>query len=192
MAKLESAPVSESRRTDPTRGALARDSSWPLKITIASALPEINSISVTYSIDWEDCDASVEWFIAKFNQAATLDKFGPLPVSSREGLTWLAIMRKKNYALRVILHERRADGIYVSTPEEEGVPQYLFYGPRAEIKMRCASLEIVEAYLQTLYSDGITCTEKKYIYLVRPQRGPGFTGQRPEGPPYGGVQDLRK
>jgi hypothetical protein len=59
-------------------------------------------------------------------------------------------MRKENNSLRVILHERRADGIYVSTPEEEGIPPYLFDRPRAEIRMRCASLETVEAYLRFL------------------------------------------
>jgi hypothetical protein len=137
-----------------------RDWNWPLRITIASALDEVNSISVTYPINWEECDGSNEWFMSKFGQAPMADGFGPLPVATRDGLSWLAIMRKENNALRVILNEKRADEIFVSMREEEGIPPYLFYGRRAEIKMRCPGLEIVEAYLQALYSGKVECTER--------------------------------
>jgi hypothetical protein len=67
-------------------------------------------------------------------------------------------MRKENKSLRVILHERRADGIFVRA--KGGIPPHILYGPRAEIKMRCAGLEIVEAYLQTMYDGKVVCTER--------------------------------
>jgi hypothetical protein len=38
-----------------------RDSAWPLKITAASALDDQISISITYDVDWTDCDSSIEW-----------------------------------------------------------------------------------------------------------------------------------
>jgi hypothetical protein len=137
-----------------------RDSSWPRKVTVASALDEINSMSVTYSISWEGCDGSTEWLLSKFDEAAQAGQLTPLSVFARQGLTWTAVLRKENNSFRAVLHEKRVDGIIVCIPEEEEIPLYLFHGPRAEIKMRCLNLPVVEQYLQTLYNGQVVCTAR--------------------------------
>jgi hypothetical protein len=72
----------------------------------------------------------------------------------------LALLRKENNSIRAVLHEKREDGTCVITPENPWIPPYLFYGSKAEIKMRCESLEVVENYLQVLHSTGVTWTER--------------------------------
>jgi hypothetical protein len=42
-----------------------RDSNWPLKATIASAICENVSASITYSISWEGCNSTEAWFRTK-------------------------------------------------------------------------------------------------------------------------------
>jgi hypothetical protein len=36
-----------------------RDSAWPLKITAAPALDAQISLSITYDVNWDDCDPSI-------------------------------------------------------------------------------------------------------------------------------------
>jgi hypothetical protein len=84
-----------------------RDSDWQLRVTVASALDEVNSISVTYAIGWEDCTSETDWFWNRFMQAARADGMNPLPVESRHGSTWLTVLRKENNAIAVVLHETR-------------------------------------------------------------------------------------
>jgi hypothetical protein len=85
---------------------------FALRITIASSIDGLNSASATYTVSWEGCDASTEWFWNKFAEAATLDNFGPLPVSSREQFGWMAAVRKENNSIRVILYEKNALGTW--------------------------------------------------------------------------------
>jgi hypothetical protein len=95
-----------------------RDSNGPLKVTLSCALDEINSLSVTYEISWEgisweDSKIGTEWFLAQFFRKAQGDGLGALPVWTQEGLSWLAILRKENNSIRVILHERNTGGINI-------------------------------------------------------------------------------
>jgi hypothetical protein len=114
-----------------------RDSDWPLRVTHASSLDGENSISVTYPIEWEGCVSKVERFLAKFSEAAMRDGLQPLPVATREGVSWLSVLRKEDNAIRVILYEKGADEAVVPTPDGTGIPPMLLYGPNVEIKMRC-------------------------------------------------------
>jgi hypothetical protein len=95
--------------------------------------------------------------LTQFIQKSHEDGLGALPVWTREGLSWTTILRKENNSIRVILHEKNA-AVNILTQEEPGIPPYLFYAPRAEIKMRCQSLAAVEHYLQVLYPGGVECT----------------------------------
>jgi hypothetical protein len=54
---------------------LRRDSNWPLKITLASAIDEFTTLSVTYDINWtgikwKDDEQSTTWCWEKFTEAA--------------------------------------------------------------------------------------------------------------------------
>jgi hypothetical protein len=140
-------------------GMLGRDSDWPLKVTVASALDEEDSISVTYPIEWEGCRSKVEWFPEKFNEAAMRDGLQLLPVSTREGVGWLTVLRKENNAFRVILCEKGAGEIVVSAPEDPGIQPLILYGPNAEIKLRCTGPETDEAWLRILYAGRMMMTE---------------------------------
>jgi hypothetical protein len=128
-----------------------RDSGWPLRVTLASALDEENSISVTYPIEWEGCRSKVERFLAKFTEAATKDGLQPLPAFGREGVRRLSVMRKEENALRVILYQKGADEIVVQTPEHFGIPWMLLYEPDAEIKLKTSGLKTAEAWPRTIY-----------------------------------------
>jgi hypothetical protein len=60
-----------------------------------------------------------------------------LPVASRLGVPWKYTCSNEDYAIRITLHERTPEGQFVLTPEDDGIPCFLLYGPRATIKMRC-------------------------------------------------------
>jgi hypothetical protein len=152
----------EATRTKEIRALLkfGRDSNWPLKITLAFTLDEISSISITYSTDWTDCSGKTDWFVDKFKEAAYRDGLAELPVWTRDGIAWLAVLRKENNSIRVVLNEKRADGIFVLTPEDPGIPPYLLYGLNVELKLRCQNETILGQYLQALYAPSVACTEK--------------------------------
>jgi hypothetical protein len=46
------------------------NSNWPLKVIIATSLDGVNSASVTYTVSWEGCDGSTDWFRNQFVQQA--------------------------------------------------------------------------------------------------------------------------
>jgi hypothetical protein len=50
----------------------------------------------------------------------------------------------------------------MSTPEDAGTPICHFYDSLIEPKMRCATLDATEGYLQMLYQGRVTCTERVY------------------------------
>jgi hypothetical protein len=117
-----------------------------------------NSIAGKYSIDWEGCESKAQWFLGKFMEAASRDGLQQLPVMSREGAGWPSALKKGDNSLRVVLHEKTADGAIVSSPEDPGLPPVILYGPRAEIKLRRAGMDVAEVYLQGLYSGKTTIT----------------------------------
>jgi hypothetical protein len=45
------------------------------------------------------------------------------------------------------------------TPEDEGIPCFLLYGPRAAIKMRSESIEVTKRYLTMMYGSEPAFTE---------------------------------
>jgi hypothetical protein len=60
-------------------------------------------------------------------------------------------LRKESNSIRVTLHEKAEDGSFVQTPEMHGIPCFLFYGPKATIKMRCESIDVANRYLTMMY-----------------------------------------
>jgi hypothetical protein len=151
----------EASRAKEIRALLksGRDSRWSLTVTVASGLEGKNSISVTYPIDWEGCEA-VEWFLSKFTEATSFDGLQQLPAMTREGVSWLSVLRKENNSFHVVLCEKGMDGVVVSTPEDPGIPPLILYGPTAEIKLRCAGLDVSETIIQILYAGKMALTEQ--------------------------------
>jgi hypothetical protein len=92
-----------------------------------------NSISITCRIEWEGCVSKVDWLLGKFKEASVRDGLQPLPVESRDGVSWLSVLKKEDNALRVILYEKGAGEVVVPTPEYSGIPSLILYGPNAEI-----------------------------------------------------------
>jgi hypothetical protein len=89
---------------------LGRDSNWPLKITLASAIDEFTSLSVTYPISWEgikweDEEQSTSWCWNKFTEAAQADGLTAPPALQRQGAPWTLTLRKDNNAFRIIYRE---------------------------------------------------------------------------------------
>jgi hypothetical protein len=68
-----------------------RDSNWPLKITVATAVDQFTTLSITYDTDWEgiECEEgeiSVDWCWSKFIHKATADVLTVPPAFSRTGV----------------------------------------------------------------------------------------------------------
>jgi hypothetical protein len=119
-----------------------RDSAWPLSVSVASTLDSSNSVTVTSSIDYEECDSSRAWFMAKFLAAAQKDQMFGLPALFLPTTTWTLKLRKEDASFRGLLYEYGA-----STPEYDGCPCYLVYGRRATIKLRCETIEVADRAL---------------------------------------------
>jgi hypothetical protein len=132
-----------------------RDSAWPLSVSVASTLDGSNSVTVTYSIDYEECDSSRAWFTAKFLAAAQEDQVLGLPAIYRPTATWTLKLRKEDASFRGILYE---DG--ASTPEDDGCPCYLVYGQKATMKLRCETIEVADRALTCLYGSSPEMTEQ--------------------------------
>jgi hypothetical protein len=111
-----------------------------------------------------NCDGSTEWFLRQFDKAALEGLFGPLPASSRQQFGWLATVRKEGNSLRVILYEKNEEDQIVSTPEDAGSPICHFFGPKLELKMRCATLEAIDGWLVALYQGRVTCAQRPFSH----------------------------
>jgi hypothetical protein len=95
--------------------------------------------SFGYPTVWTDCDSTKEWFMAQWHALAIADQLVGLPAMYRNGVSWSLELRKEDNALRGSLRE---DG--ASTPEDDGKPCFLLYGPRAFIKLRCESADVAD------------------------------------------------
>jgi hypothetical protein len=107
-----------------------------------------------------DCDAPTTWFWNQFASLASQDGLVGLPVAYRQNISWAMSLRKESNSMRVTLHEKTIDGQFVSTPEDDGIPCFLLYGPRATIKMRCESMDVAERYLTIMHAVMPEVTEK--------------------------------
>jgi hypothetical protein len=141
-----------------------RDSGWPLKVTMASALNEQSSMSITYALEWDglewgDDEKAKGWFIQRFSQKAYEDGLTQPPGWAREGSALTTSLRKEGNAFRVVLHETNV-AIDIRSPEMPGTPPYLFYGPRAEIKIRAPTLQSLDGWSAVLYAGGVQVTER--------------------------------
>jgi hypothetical protein len=132
-----------------------RNSAWPLSVSVASTPDGSNSVTVTYPIDYEDCDSSRTWFMAKFIAAAREDQMFGLPALFRPTATWTLKLRKEDASFRGVLYE---DG--ASTPEDDGSPCYLVYRQKATIKLRCETVEVADRALTCLYGSSPEMTEQ--------------------------------
>jgi hypothetical protein len=143
----------EATRLKETRALLrfGRDSNWPLKITVATALTPLTALSVTYDTDWsgikctEEGEISVDWCWSKFAQKTAEEDLTIPPAFLRDGANWQAILRKESNSLRVILKEP------IWTPEDPaGPPPMILFGPRAIVKIRTAAPNALEEMLSVL------------------------------------------
>jgi hypothetical protein len=102
-----------------------RGSSWPLRITVATAIDQETSLSITYKIGWEECDSSEAWAWTQFAAAAASDGLIQPPVFQSGEVRWDLRVRKENNAIRILMKEYAEDGSRPETPEAEIRP-----GPR--------------------------------------------------------------
>jgi hypothetical protein len=74
-----------------------------------------------------------------------------LPAASRLSVPWHLNCRVEDHAVRVTPYERTQDGQFVFTPEGDGQPCFLLYGPRARIKMRCETITVANQFSTMFY-----------------------------------------
>jgi hypothetical protein len=68
-------------------------------------------------------------------------------------------VRKEGDKFRVIIRESN-DALNIRSPEMPEPPPFLFFGPKAEIKIRTPSLQSLGYWLSILYPQGVQITEK--------------------------------
>jgi hypothetical protein len=110
----------------------ARDNGWPMLLSCASSLDGLNSITVTYETALTDCEDTIAWYLTKFNELMALDGLVGLPAAARLGITWKRTWQVEDFKVHIFITE-----IGVPTTEDEGSPCFIFYGPKASLKLRC-------------------------------------------------------
>jgi hypothetical protein len=115
----------------------ARDNDWSMLLSCVSSLDGLNSITVTYETSLIDCEDSIPWFLGKFNELMAQDGLIGLPAATRLGITWNRTCQIEDFKVHIFLTE-----VGVATPEEDGPPCFIFYGPKASLKLRCESTEV--------------------------------------------------
>jgi hypothetical protein len=115
----------------------ARDNQWPLLLSCSSPLDGMNSITVTYEISLIDCEDKIPWYWSKFADLMAQGNLIGLPAAARLGVIWTRSCYIEDHKIHIYLKE-----VGASTPEEDGPPCYLFYAPRASLKLRCESEEV--------------------------------------------------
>jgi hypothetical protein len=124
---------------------------WPLKITLASAIDELTSPSVTYDISWvgikwEDEEQSTSWCWKKFTEGAQADGLTAPPALQRQGTQWILPLRKENNAFRIIYRENTK-----STPEDPGEPVMILFAPKAIVKFRSTAPNAKERSIDCIH-----------------------------------------
>jgi hypothetical protein len=137
-----------------------RNVEWPLFISVASTLDGTNSATVTYQAEWTDREDRIMWFMNQFEALLNADGLVGLPVCYRSNIPWQLKIRKENNSVRALLVERTPVGEPVSTPEDDGTPCFLPYGPRATIKMRCESVDKANQFRTQIYNRMPDITEE--------------------------------
>jgi hypothetical protein len=156
----------ETTRLKETQALLkfGRDSNWPLKTTVATAISPPTALSVTYDVDWsglvctEEGEISIDWCWAKFRAKTVEEKLTIPPAFLRGGVRWQVSLRKESNSLRVIMKEP------IWTPEDPaGPPPMILFGPKAIVKIRTTApntLEEMLAALHVLYQGRYTIQEE--------------------------------
>jgi hypothetical protein len=104
-----------------------RDSAWPLKLTVASALDEttIHHLRLWLRRLWR-----------RFHDAASEDQIPVPPAFTRSGSVWDLSLRNENNLLHILTRENPADGTFPFIPEGPRLPVAILYGPNAIVKLR--------------------------------------------------------
>jgi hypothetical protein len=113
-----------------------RESAWSLSITLPGALTDEIALSITYDVDWEGCDGSTDWAMAKFFAAANADGVVKPPIFDRPDIKWEPEITKENNAFHILIRQTLVNGARPSISEDPGLPVMIIYGPNAIIKLR--------------------------------------------------------
>jgi hypothetical protein len=81
----------------------------------------------------------------------SIDGLEGLSAAARLSAPWHLNCRVEDHAIRVTLYERSQNGEFVLTPEDDGHPCFLLYGPRATINLRCESITVANQFLTMFY-----------------------------------------
>jgi hypothetical protein len=109
-------------------------------------------VEITYEAEWNEVGGSPAWGWDKFIQLLNRDGLEGLPAAARLSIPGHLTCKVEDFSIRVTLHERTPEGVFVNTPEDDGIPCFLLYGPRATIKMRCESMAMANQSLTMLHN----------------------------------------
>jgi hypothetical protein len=123
-----------------------RDNGWNMLLSCASSLDGMNSITVSYETALTDCEDLIPWYIEKFRQLMENDGLIGLPAAARTNIMWTRTCRVEDFRIHVIHTEWG-----VLTPEDDGSPCFIFYAPKATLKLRCESFDVAWRALTMCY-----------------------------------------
>jgi hypothetical protein len=114
-----------------------RDNDWSMLLFCVSSLDGTNSATVTYETSLADCEDSIPWYSTKFNALMQEDALIGLPVAARVGVLWNRTCGIEDFKVHIFITE-----MGISTPEQDGPPCMILYGPKATLKLRCESYDV--------------------------------------------------
>jgi hypothetical protein len=134
-----------------------RDSGWNMLLSIVSSLDGTNSLTLTYESPLTDCEDDIQWYWQRFGELLASDGPVGLPIYARPGIQLRRSCRIEDHLIHIFLTEQG-----VATPEEDGPPCILLYGPRATFKLRCESIVVALRAVTMCYNREPTLSEEHH------------------------------
>jgi hypothetical protein len=134
-----------------------RDNGWNMLLSMVSSLDGTNSLTLTYESSLTDCEDDINWFWQRFGELMYNDGLIGLPIFARPGIQLKRSCKIEDHVIHIFLTEER-----VATPEEDGPPCILLYGPRATFKLRCESIVVALRAVTMFYNREPTLSEEHH------------------------------
>jgi hypothetical protein len=131
----------------------ARDSGWDYFISVASTFDGTNELTVSYKASLEDCVDERNWYWTQFLKLLKADGMDGFPCAARTDLDFDRKCFVGDRTLHTMLFEKRASTKErVKTTEDDGPPCFLAFAPKAVMKLRAESTEMVQRIYTICYN----------------------------------------
>jgi hypothetical protein len=131
----------------------ARDNRWKYFISLASTFDGTNALTVSYETSLEDCADEKQWYWTQFEARMNADGMVGLPYASRTDRDFDRRCFIGDRTLHTMLFEKKAStGEKAQTTEDDGPPCFVAFAPRAVLKLRAESADMVKRIYTICYN----------------------------------------